>query len=569
MRYHVLATDYDGTLARHGQVDDATLARLEQVRKSGRRLVLVTGRELDDLKKVFPPFELFDCIVAENGALLYDPTTREEHPLAEAPPQSFIEALRRRGIPISTGRAIVATWEPHQTTVLEVIREQALELQVIFNKGAVMVLPSGINKATGLQAALVRMGLSPRNCVGVGDAENDLAFLAICECAVAVANALPSTRAQADWVTEADHSDGVVEVIDALLANDLFAVSTRVNRHDIFLGNSETGEPVSVPPYGKNILLAGSSGGGKSTAATTFLERLAEHGYQYCIIDPEGDYAAMEGVLVLGDERGAPGIDEILTALNQPDVNPAINLVNIGLHDRPAYFERLLPRLLDLYARNGRPHWIVLDEAHHLLPAEQVPRSPALLDELPPILWITVYPDHLSHVSLEQIDYMLAIGKDPDATLKRFASALRQPAPATGIAALDTGEALLWEHRRGRAVQRLRIDPPRAQRLRHKRKYALGDLGPELSFYFQGPEQKLNLRANNLSNFLQLADGVDDLTWDFHLRRGDYSQWFLDSIKDPELAEATRQVEREAMLAPPDSRARIRAEVEARYTGPA
>lgn len=569
MRYHVLATDYDGTLARHGQVDDATLARLEQVRKSGRRLVLVTGRELDDLKQVFPPLDLFDCIVAENGALLYEPATREEHQLAEAPPQSFIEALQRRGIPVSTGRAIVATWEPHETTVLEVIREQALELQVIFNKGAVMVLPSGTNKATGLQAALARMGLSPRNCVGVGDAENDLAFLAICECAVAVSNALPSTRAQADWVTEADHGDGVAEVIDALLANDLFAVSTRVSRHDIFLGNSDTGERVSIPPYGKNILLAGSSGGGKSTAATTFLERLAEHGYQYCIIDPEGDYAAMEGVLVLGDERGAPGIDEILNALNQPDVNPAINLVNIGLHDRPAYFERLLPRLLDLYARSGRPHWIVLDEAHHLLPAEQVPRSPALLEELPPILWITVYPDHLSHVSLEQIDYVLAIGQDPDGTLKKFATALRQPAPATGIVVLDTGEALLWEHRRGRAVQRLRIDPPRAQRLRHKRKYALGDLGPELSFYFQGPEQKLNLRANNLNNFLQIADGVDDLTWDFHLRRGDYSQWFLDSIKDPELAAAARQVEREAMLAPPDSRARIRAEVEARYTGPA
>lgn len=568
MRYHVLATDYDGTLAHHGRVDAATLLKLEHVRKSGRKLVLVTGRELNDLKQAFPPIDVFDSIVAENGAVLYAPATREEIPLAEPPPAAFADALRQRGVPVATGRVIVATWEPHETTVLEVIREQALEMQVIFNKGAVMVLPSGVNKATGLQAALARLGLSPRNCVGVGDAENDLAFLAICECAVAVANALPSTRDKADWVTDADHSGGVVQLIDALLANDLLAVSARIRRHDVVLGSTDDGVSVALPPYGKNILLAGSSGGGKSTAAAALLERLAEQGYQYCIVDPEGDYANMDGVLALGDEQGAPGIDEITTALQQVDVSPAINLVNIGLHDRPAYFERLLPRLLDMYTRTGRPHWIVLDEAHHLLPAEHVPRTPALLDELPPLLWITVYPDHISRVSLEQVDWVLVIGEDPDATLKRFATALRQPAPTTGIAALETGEALLWDHRGGREVRRLRIDPPRTQRLRHKRKYAQGDLGPELSFYFQGPEQKLNLRANNLSAFLQIADGIDDVTWDFHLRRGDYSKWFLTCIKDPQLAEAARRVEREP-ADPPDSRARIRAEVEARYTGPA
>ena len=48
---------------------------------------------------------------------------------------------------------------------------------MIFNKGAVMILPSGVNKATGLAAALEELGLSPHNVVGVGDAENDHAFL--------------------------------------------------------------------------------------------------------------------------------------------------------------------------------------------------------------------------------------------------------------------------------------------------------------------------------------------------------------------------------------------------------
>jgi HAD superfamily hydrolase (TIGR01484 family) len=93
--------------------------------------------------------------------------------------------------PLSVGRAIVATWRPHENAVLETIRDQGLELQVIFNKDAVMVLPSGVNKATGLAVALHDHGFSPHEAVGIGDAENDHAFLTLCECAVAVDNALP------------------------------------------------------------------------------------------------------------------------------------------------------------------------------------------------------------------------------------------------------------------------------------------------------------------------------------------------------------------------------------------
>jgi HAD superfamily hydrolase (TIGR01484 family) len=117
--------------------------------------------------------------------------------------------LQQRGVaPLSCGRVIVATWHPHETTVVEVIRELGLELQIIFNKEAVMVLPSGINKATGLRVALDSLGLSPHNVVGVGDAENDHAFLSLCECAVAVANALPMVQERADWTTSHDHGPG-------------------------------------------------------------------------------------------------------------------------------------------------------------------------------------------------------------------------------------------------------------------------------------------------------------------------------------------------------------------------
>jgi hydroxymethylpyrimidine pyrophosphatase-like HAD family hydrolase len=228
MRYLVLACDYDGTLAQDGRLDDETVAALERLRLSGRKLILVTGRELDDLVSVCPQTHLFDWIVAENGALLYQPLGRQQWRLGERPPARFIQALRDRGVaPLSTGQVIVATWRPHEITVLELIAEMGLELQVIFNKGAVMVLPSGINKATGLAAALKELDVSPHDVVGIGDAENDHAFLDLCGCAVAVANALPALKERADLVTRADRGAGVAELIDELIASDLGARKVR------------------------------------------------------------------------------------------------------------------------------------------------------------------------------------------------------------------------------------------------------------------------------------------------------------------------------------------------------
>jgi hydroxymethylpyrimidine pyrophosphatase-like HAD family hydrolase len=231
MRYLVLCTDYDGTLATEGTVFPETVAALERLIASKRRPVLVTGRELDDLKRVCQHLDLFEYVVAENGALLYEPATRKETLLAQRPPDSFIAALRARGIsPISIGRVIVATWEPHETDVLETIKDEGLELQVIFNKGAVMILPAGVNKASGLSAALNRMGLSPHNAVGIGDAENDHALLGMCECGVAVANALPALKEAADFVTTGARGAGVTELIDALLRDDLASHEPEIAR---------------------------------------------------------------------------------------------------------------------------------------------------------------------------------------------------------------------------------------------------------------------------------------------------------------------------------------------------
>src|ERR1041385_8092129 len=129
MRYLCLAADYDGTLATHGKVEQYVVDALYRLKASTRKLILVTGRVLDELKAVFPEHELFDRIVAENGALLYNPDTKEERYLGELPPASFINELYSRRVePLSIGKVIVATWEPYHTTVLETIKQAGLEL---------------------------------------------------------------------------------------------------------------------------------------------------------------------------------------------------------------------------------------------------------------------------------------------------------------------------------------------------------------------------------------------------------------------------------------------------------
>jgi len=231
MHYLALACDYDGTLAKDGVVRPQTIDALERVGASGRKLILITGRLLEDLQMAFPRLDLFTYVVAENGALLYNPADLTEKLLGEAPPRQFIQALQERGVtPLVTGRVIVASLHPHEKTIVDVIAKLGLELQVIFNKGAVMVLPTGVNKATGLIAALQELKLSAHNVVGIGDAENDLSFLSLCECSVAVANAIPLLKEQADYTMKAENGDGVIELIEQLLADDLKTLDQRVGR---------------------------------------------------------------------------------------------------------------------------------------------------------------------------------------------------------------------------------------------------------------------------------------------------------------------------------------------------
>jgi len=234
MHYLALASDYDGTLAQDSHVSDEALAAIRRLKASGRKFILVTGREVPELESVFPDYKVCDAIIAENGALIVWPEHGREEVLGEPPPEKFLTEVVHRDIkPFSVGKVIFATWRPHETAVLDIIQSLGLEYQIIFNKRAVMVLPSGINKATGLKKALERMNLAPANLVGVGDAENDHAFLESCAVAAAVGNALPLLKDRCDVVLTADHGACVVELIDRLLATDLQELGTRRPRKEL------------------------------------------------------------------------------------------------------------------------------------------------------------------------------------------------------------------------------------------------------------------------------------------------------------------------------------------------
>jgi energy-coupling factor transporter ATP-binding protein EcfA2 len=403
-----------------------------------------------------------------------------------------------------------------------------------------------VNKATGLLSALDALGLSPHNVVAIGDAENDHALLQAGEAGVAVNNALPSLKKEADLVTSGDHGKGVIDVIEALLSDDLSTLSPRLKKHDLAIGETKMGAAMQVPAQGVGILVAGTSGGGKSTLAATLIEKLAEHSYQFCIIDPEGDFAQMPKAVALGDSKRPPTPNEVMTALDRPQQNCVVNLTGLTLDDRPPFFEKLFSDLMHLRARTGRPHWLILDEAHHILPCSR---------------------NEMARSILEGIDLVFAIGDDPRKTIDGFCTAIDETPPPLENLSLEKGEAMAWWRQPRGEPFLFTSFPPSMPRHRHIRKYAEGDvkLG---SFIFRGPESRLQLRAQNLFIFLQIGEGVDDLTWNFHLRNSDYENWFRWIIKDEALADFTKDVAHDPAKSPDQTRSLLRKKIEERYTAP-
>ena len=467
---------------------------------------------------------------------------------------------------MTVGDVIVATWHPYEQQVMDAIRDSGLELKIVFNKDAVMVLPSGVNKMTGLCCALAELKLSPHNVVAIGDAENDHAFLESCEFSAAVANAIPSLKEKADLVTSGERGAGVEELINKLIENDLWQAGTKWMRHCVLLGKSSEGDAV-LPAYGCNLLVCGQSGSGKSTLVSGLLERTIAQKYQICLIDPEGDYENLPGCRTVGDEEAPAHIQHVKQVLEDPDAQVVVNLLGVAAGDRPAYFAELISELQNQRLRAGRPHWLVIDEAHHVLPSEWALSSAEIPEELRNLMLLTVHPEHVSPVALRRLNTVLVVGREPKKLMTEFADAIKISIPDADVNDLQPGQALLWSVDDNR-IAYVKTEPTRSEHHRHRRKYAEGELEPERTFHFRGPENKLDLRAQNLNAFVQIAEGIDVETWQFHLKRGDFSKWLRNALKDPELADEVRQIEENDSLQDRETRDKVREAILNKYTAP-
>jgi hypothetical protein len=296
------------------------------------------------------------------------------------------------------------------------------------------------------------------------------------------------------------------------------------------------------------------------------LEALTEQQYQFCLIDPEGDYEDLPGAVQFGSAQHGPDVKQVMKAMQDPAQNVVVNLLGIALEDRPVFFGTLFTQLLELRSRTARPHWIVVDEAHHMLPSSWAGVSTNMPQALDGLIFVTVHPEMISPAALEHVRLAVAIGKEPQQTLGGLAKAVGKRSPDVPSQELKTGEGMVWCVSEDQAPFVVRLCEAKGDRRRHLRKYAEGELGPDRSFYFRGPENRLNLRAQNLQMFNAIAEGVDDDTWLFHLREGHYSRWFREAIKDNGLADEVQAVETGRTEDAKASRTMIREAVEKKYT---
>lgn len=557
MHFLALAVDYDGTIAENGNVPEHVCTALASLKASGRKLLLITGRELQALKHHFTQLDLFDLVVVENGALLYDPRTDTEELIADSASTALVERLRDKGVsPLSVGRSVIATWHPFEDAVISSIRELGLELQMTFNKDAIMVLPTGVNKASGLSAALLRLGICELNVVGVGDAENDHAFLAICGCAAAVNNAIDSIKARADICLSQDHGRGVCELIDMLLQKD--AALVPVERIGVQLGRTADARKVWLPPESV-LLVIGNSGSGKSSYVTWLTERMVEAHQGFCIIDPEGDYLSLDGAVTAGGLTTPPTTEESLHHLLQARLNVVVSTLALDPAARVQLFGELLPFIQQLRSSTGRPYWMVVDEAHYMLP-HCAAWPPGFLANMGAII-VALDFDQVCPSLLDAVDVLVTLGSTARELVQRYAQHTQRRCPEFPARSSAPDYFCLWDVRHGGDVVLMAQQQPEQKHHRHSGKYAVGDVGAWHAFYFPSLDQ----RASNLAEFLSSLARLDDPAFRQHREAGDFSNWFREVIRDDVLANETRLLENDASVPLRDAQEQIAHLVQSRY----
>lgn len=545
----VLAFDYDGTLTMNGTVAVDTWAALGKAQAAGFILLLVTGRILDQLPDQVRESGVFSAIVAENGAVVYFRARQAVAlPFGRLPPE-LVGALAARGIPFERGLALLATWEPHDQTVEDAVRQAGGGAVVEYNKGAVMVLPPGATKGAGLHYALSELGYSLHNTLACGDAENDRSMFVMAEISVAVANASASVKALADVRLPAAADQGVCGLIETLVSGATApGVGLRAER-EIGLGTDDRSRPVTVNAsvlLRDTLGLLGASRSGKSWLAGLLLEQLSALGYQSLVIDPEGDYRtlrALPHVLVLsGDEAHFPNVATVLTILEYAKVSLVLDFSLVGVGARDDYVTALLRALRALRASRGRPHWLLIDELQNLCRQEDSVLAREVLAyaqdgglafvayrpcQLPPALLSLTR--HWLLTTLRLPEDLAAIGSVLNAQGHDGASLCRLlPQLTRGEGVVCTSPELRCARFRGMG----RASP----HVRHLHKYLMAPLPSGRQFYFRDEHGASYGQAASLWEFREALHTLPLTSLSFHLTRGDFESWLRAVIRDDDLA---------------------------------
>ncbi|MGZ8487498.1 MAG: HAD-IIB family hydrolase [Candidatus Binatia bacterium] len=569
MYCRAIACDFDGTGATDGHPAPEIYAALAAARTQGIVSLLVTGRVLEDVQRACEEFSPFDAVVAENGAVIYLCDIGRMIQIGEPPPEHFLGELRAQGVPFHTGAVIVATWEPHVYKVLELIRRFGLDAQLIFNRAALMVLPSGINKAVGVRRALDELGRSERNLIAFGDAENDIPMLTDAELGVAARGSIPAVLALADDRVSQPGGAGVSSYIRTVLERG--GVIPTPRRRTVMLGKTSEGSEVTLPNSGTNVVISGDPRTGKSWIAGLLAEQLIEERYQICIVDPEGDYAQMgqrPKVVTLGHELALPAPATAARFISNERLSIILTLSSLAPGDQLTYVEQLLAALQSERDAMGMPHWLLIDEAHYFFQTQSPclkyltsrTGSFCLVTYRPSLLAGEVYSAIGAHIltttKVEEERYFVTKILQAHYNLNMAAhSALEAlELPRAGLLLTNSSEA------------RWRVFTP-VERItghaHHSRKYADTRLPDDKAFRFFNAGEPLI--AHNIIEFHQAIKSAPLGSLSYHLSAGDFSRWVGEVMGDQQLARGLRKLERSTPVGATPERAEILAHVEDHY----
>lgn len=571
MYCRVIACDYDGTGATNGHLAPEVTAALHAAREAGIVTLLATGRVLDDLRVALVDFAAFDAVVAENGAVLWFPSSDRTVLLGNPPTEQILGRLRTANIPFHAGAVVVGAWDSHVLELLRLIRETGADLHLVFNRGAVMLLPSGVNKATGVERALAELRRSARNMVAFGDAENDLPLFALAEVGIAARGAVAAVAAAADDRLCQPGAAGVADWVRCLLQRG--GQVSLPHRRTIQLGVADDGTPVTLPAGGTNVLVSGDPRSGKSWLAGLAAERLMEAGYRLCIIDPEGDHVMLghrAGAVVLGDRIGLPSPDEVGTVIREAGMSVALNLSPLPHADKADYVCRALRSIGAERLRSGLPHWTMVDEAHYFFRTGAAANA-EITSKTGNLMLVTYRPSLVAPDVLDHIGAFLLTRTTVDEQ-RYFTDGLLR---ARGPADLDVALALdrLAMPRAG--LLACQDDPPRwcsflpnprlSTHTHHARKYADGELPTEKAFWFRLPNDGVAAVAHDVREFDQALGAVPLASLHHHLVGGDFSRWARDVLGDADLAGGLAKLEHTSLEGNTPDREELRDHVRTRY----